>query len=466
MAALLRPPFFALDLGDLARERRDDPADHVVQARGVIRELRRRRFERSPGETARALLEETGIGRTIALGPNGAQRISALRELCFQVEARALDERLDFDATIERLRTWIDEPAGLDRPHPVGGDTVRVMTIHQAKGLEFPAVMLWDARATWNERTTYDAWTVDRDGRGWALRLDLVRWEEPPGLDIAERERDMRRAERKRLIYVAATRARDLLVIPKVGAPDDRWIFGSLLGGRQLATVLEQPLQTPDLHAPWFDAATPASAPLPREVTTLDVEQRAKWDAASNRSIQERMRPIAFTDATTPRVLWGKKGRFGTVFGETVHMAIGIALRTEAPAGDAVRTASMQTGLCEHLADAADDVARAMATLGALGIGPNAFELEYPISALTADGRLVSGYIDLLAMTEHETLLVDFKTDTPPASGESPTPKYVEQVTGYADVVSRALSVRVRAGLLYTADGAVRWLSSRDNGRS
>jgi ATP-dependent exoDNAse (exonuclease V) beta subunit len=63
-------------------------------------------------------------------------------------------------------------------------------------------------------------------------------------------------------------------------------------------------------------------------------------------------------------------------------------------------------------------------------------------------------------------LLVDFKTDTPPASGESPTPKYVEQVTGYADVVSRALSVRVRAGLLYTADGAVRWLSSRDNGRS
>src|SRR5205085_5555797 len=108
LAALLRPPFFAVDLGDLARTQADDPTDRAVRAREVVRELRRRRFERGPGETARALLEETGVGRATALGPNGAQRLAALRELCFQVEIRALDEHLDFDAVIERLRTWIE----------------------------------------------------------------------------------------------------------------------------------------------------------------------------------------------------------------------------------------------------------------------------------------------------------------------------------------------------------------------
>src|SRR5207244_4034944 len=109
-----------------------------------------------------------------------------------------------FDGVIEQLGTWIDQPPGLDRPHPVGTDTVRAMTVHQAKGLEFPVVVLWDARALWSDRARYEAWTADRDGRGWAMRLDLVRWEEPPGLELADRVSAMRSAERKRLVYVAA----------------------------------------------------------------------------------------------------------------------------------------------------------------------------------------------------------------------------------------------------------------------
>src|SRR5436190_716957 len=61
-AALLRPPFFAVDLLDLVREKAgtdDAEATRAKSAREWVREARRARFERSPGQTARALLEET-----------------------------------------------------------------------------------------------------------------------------------------------------------------------------------------------------------------------------------------------------------------------------------------------------------------------------------------------------------------------------------------------------------------------
>lgn len=223
-----------------------------------------------------------------------------------------------------------------------------------------------------------------------------------------------------------------------------------------MATVLEQPLHRPDEHAAWFDATVPQSERNSREVTTLDAEIRARWTTATAETVRDRMRAVAFTDVANPRSLWGKKGRYGTVFGETVHLAIGIAVRGSS-VGDAVHRAVGRTRLSEHLAEVEADVSRAIERLRELGVEKSPFELEYPISGVRADGCLVSGYIDLLAMGETATLL-DFKTDTPPAVGESPPARYVEQTSGYAGVVGRALSIRVRAGLLYTADGQIRWL--------
>jgi ATP-dependent exoDNAse (exonuclease V) beta subunit len=46
-----------------------------------------------------------------------------------------------------------------------------VLTVHQAKGLEFPVVVLWDGRLGWDTRLDHAAWRMERDGRGWVMSL-------------------------------------------------------------------------------------------------------------------------------------------------------------------------------------------------------------------------------------------------------------------------------------------------------
>ncbi len=79
--------------------------------------------------------------------------------------------------------------------------------------------------------------------------------------------------------------------------------------------------------------------------------------------------------------------------------------------------------------------------------------------------RLAGGYVDLLAAEPEGGLaVVDFKTDAPPGAGADPAvthPGYVEQVRLYARLLADlglAEAGRVRAGLLFTAEGTIRWV--------
>jgi ATP-dependent helicase/nuclease subunit A len=230
--------------------------------------------------------------------------------------------------------------------------------------------------------------------------------------------------------------------------------------------VLVQPPHTREAHAGWFDAASPAADARSLEVTELDVELDHDLRSRAVAASRPRARPTAFSDASDPRRWWGKNGRFGTAFGETVHIAIGLALRHERSAGAAVASAAARTGLSAHLSQAADDVRRALAALASLGIaaGQRSFSLEYPIAGLSPNGDLVAGYIDLIATLPEGTVVLDFKTDMPPADVSVILPMYVEQARGYAAALQRALQIgAVRAGLLFTADGVVRWLPSDDH---
>jgi ATP-dependent helicase/nuclease subunit A len=480
-AALLRPPFFALALADLLRERaaaagrvpEDEAVRRVREAKELIGELRRRRLDRPPGATARDLLDRTAFARAVALGPNGAQRLARLRELCLVLEQTAAAEGLDYDGATARLRQWVTDPVQLDPPHPVGTEAVQVLTVHQAKGLEFPVVVLWDGRGEWDPHVAVEPWRMERDGRGWTMALEGLGWEEPPGLELTQTERDYLRAERRRVIYVAATRARDLLVIPKTGTPKPgKMVCADLLGGAETGAMRVLETYFSGEGAAWVRQVSAAARPVPGDATDVFNEIAGWWEVAARESARPRFRPVAVYEARVTLTerepvqqaaqRKSREGRFGHLFGSAVHQAIGLLLRDPAlgPA-EAIRRAATLVGLSEHLDEAVADVGRAWQALQAEGLARPLgadLQIEYPVAAPWADGALLMGYVDLVGAFADRLDVLDFKTDAPPAGPvEAAYPEYVNQVRLYGRLLPGVLSARrLRLGLLFTADGGIR----------
>ncbi len=472
-AALFRAPFFAIDVSDLiAKTERANAALELVQS------LRARRLARSPGETARDLLEHTAFGRHVSLGPNGLQRLERLRELCWVLEQTAAEHGLDFDGATARLRDWVNAPIGLDPPHPVGAEALQIMTVHQAKGLEFPVVVLWDGRAGMRGRAATGPWHVTRDGASWQLSIDKLDWGVPPFATLAQTEKTFADAERKRLVYVAATRARDLLVVPKAGTPGSTHVAGMLLAGGHGPMALELETYRPGRTPTWAKGIKP---PVPKHAkpSANDEERIAQaWASSLQEASRSKLRPrgvaSAAHEATQRAASNGEAseiprnpGRYGPVFGDTVHRAIGIALASpNLSSGQAVARAARITGLRDRLAEAAADVARALSVLAREGLTCAAeLRIEYPVAGSSADGALLGGYIDLIAADDEIVSVVDFKTDRSldARSPEESFPAYVLQLDGYLRLLRQAgigEARRMRAGLLFTDQGTLHWIDA------
>jgi ATP-dependent helicase/nuclease subunit A len=437
-----------------------------------------RRFDRSPGVTARELLDRTAFARTLALGANGGQRLARVRELCLLLEQAAAENGLDYDAVTARLRDWVTHPVQVDPPHPVGTEAVHVLTVHQAKGLEFPVVVLWDGKGRWDARLDAGPWKMERDRRGWLMGLYGLAWEEPPGLGLRDTEHSYLNAERRRLAYVATTRARELLVIPMAGTPDaGKMMCADLLHDHDRRLVLELETYRAGQGAAWARELGPVSRTVVGDTAGLEEAVSARWSAAALDSARPRFSPSsvsgvaaqtagddADSDGTLPARV--REGRFGPAFGSAVHRAIGLLLRDPALGVQAaVGVAARRHGLTTQHGEAIADVSRALEALKAEGIegpGGSALRIEYPIAGAWGEGRLLSGFIDLVAVTADRVVVIDFKTDVPPEGAiEEAYPEYAAQVAIYGELLREAGVVgerELRCGLLFTADGIIRWV--------
>jgi ATP-dependent helicase/nuclease subunit A len=194
----------------------------IIAALNVIGDLHRRRNRRPIVETVNSLLEAPRCHASFALRPSGNQVLANVLRICDLAQTYEQGDGYSFRGFVELLNTRAErEDSGESPVLEEGTEGVRIMTVHSAKGLEFPVVILADMTANIASRTPDKH--IDVDQRLCAVRLlgcapwDLIDHEQE------EHERDI--AEGIRIAYVAATRARDLLVVAAVGDDaQDGWL--------------------------------------------------------------------------------------------------------------------------------------------------------------------------------------------------------------------------------------------------
>jgi ATP-dependent helicase/nuclease subunit A len=227
--ATLKGPFFAIGDEELLEWRHRFGPPHpfrvpattgvpehlapIAESLEVLRTLHRRRNTRPIDATIHALFQATRAHAGLVLRRRGEQALANAMRVADLARAYEATGGLSFRGFIERLEREADGEAPEAPILEEGSDGVRLMTVHRAKGLEFPVVVLADPASTlaFQHASRY----VDTERSLCALRLEG--WSPQDLLDHEPDELGRERAEGVRLAYVAATRARDLLVVPALG---------------------------------------------------------------------------------------------------------------------------------------------------------------------------------------------------------------------------------------------------------
>jgi len=186
----------------------------VAAALRILAALHRGRNRRPIAETVNRLLETTRAHAGFVLRPSGEQALANVLHVAEQARSYETTGGISFRGFVERLADDAERRKSQEAPIlEEGSEGVRLMTVHKAKGLEFPVVVLADPTAT----LAFDNPGRAIDAEKGTCALRIAGWS-PVDLN-EERDREVARdvAEGIRLCYVAATRARDVLVVPAVG---------------------------------------------------------------------------------------------------------------------------------------------------------------------------------------------------------------------------------------------------------
>ena len=198
--------------------------DAIVAALGTLGALHERRVAWEPHEMAAALVRLAhGTEFLAATGAGAPQAIANLEKLVERARAFSAAGGGGLGAFLSWAAEAGDAAGEGESQVDDEGDVVHLLTIHKAKGLEYPIVVLVGGASGGGWKGGGEP-IVDRAGRRLAIKLKAelpgaaARDLEPRAYtDLNESEKKMSASESRRLLYVAATRARDRLVVSCFG---------------------------------------------------------------------------------------------------------------------------------------------------------------------------------------------------------------------------------------------------------
>ncbi len=456
------PPPWA---GPIDRER--PGASAMADARSLLDTLHDLRRQASVPAVLERLYDETRILAALTGSRRGEAQIANLEKIAALAREAsnlgALTLR-GFTRLLEDRVTNAREEPDLPSTRPGDPDTVRILSIHKAKGLEAPIVAFFDSEDEARPSVdTVPLWSERRIAIGFRGGC------QPPGWDALVRAEEKKaRAETRRLLYVACTRARDRLVIPRPPVDARTGAFWKEIVSRL------PPADDADVRTVDAGAIPPPETPgRGRELWALASAEGG--DAVSARWTSERQelisraaeRPYSPVPATrlvasaTPSLIPLGTGT-GRDFGHLVHRLLEWIPLDVPEESRSSRLLEMAQALApaysldaRAAADASTHAARALALplferVRRARRSWRELRLWFPEGA-----HLVEGVVDLVFEEDGELVVVDYKSDaiTEEQSREQAA-HHAPQLQLYGRGLAQAVGLPVRERLvLFTAIG-------------
>lgn len=438
----------------------EQASSRLKEALTLLNDLHKLKQTLNAGQIIDILYERTQVLAALrSLGAEGEFDAEVLAHIAQLSYYKSVEAEFGLRRFRRSLAMWSESgddpqkmPAADDR------NLVRLMTIHSAKGLEFPIVILANSNDRWDRKTVNDL--TDRlDGR---LHLQIGAANSgfftTEGFSEAlKREKDLMTDERLHLLYVALTRARDHLIIPCVKANKPmgyaEWISEALDSSAEQGQNLRLLYREEMFPVSIERRSTPAES----EAINVDVDaiwaEVDEWDIRRteqlNRMADKQTRiisPSRHTDYENQVIsdfIWAavdveKSARLG----RAVHRYLALCSKQKELDIELLNSTAREERL------GVDEMRNLILTALAGDVwqgvlASDACWREVPVTAATAEG-MINGYIDVIWQSNAgDIFIADYKT------GGEDIPNHRHQLQDYMKSVESIIKLKVKRGYVH-----------------
>lgn len=381
----------------------------ITSALAVLRRYQKLSHETTLVRLVNEILRSSGILSVYAALPSGSDMIANLRKFVDIVSAKSAGSAVSLPVFLKTMETCIEEMISeensTDTEDADGADRVKILTIHTAKGLEYPVVILAFA-ASDNSHNDNFCFTKELGVTFKVIHPDGT--EIPSFVNELTKDNKAKRedAELRRLYYVAMTRARDHLVVSMTEKkkPDPKSFIRlhEVTGGKSVCECLCSPEKTSvcGISEPDDWEEIPAAAE-PEPVVYRDASDAEEYVLARGSCLHEI---FAGADAAATATRYGLR-EYAAVFAESYETFLNCSL--------------MKDVVCSYC--------------------------ELPISLGEENKRIDR----LVKYRDGRYAIIDYKSGSRENVSDEMMEKYVAQLKRYAELMSGIVSCSVPAFLYF-----------------